>query len=120
VRGAFVSDSEGEYQISARRAVVLACGGFPHDMQRIARAYPHVVRGGQHLSPSPSGNTGDGVKMAEQAGGICDIRFPSAAAWMPVSKVPVGDGGFRLFPHLIDRYKPGVIAVNRWGKRFHQ
>jgi succinate dehydrogenase/fumarate reductase flavoprotein subunit len=117
VRGAHVRDGEGEYQISARRAVVLACGGFPHDASRISRAYPHVVRGGQHLSPSPSGNTGDGVKMAEQAGGVCDIKFPSAAAWMPVSKVPTGDG-FGLFPHLVDRYKPGVIAVNRRGKRF--
>jgi succinate dehydrogenase/fumarate reductase flavoprotein subunit len=118
VRGALVRDSEGEYQISAGRAVVLACGGFPHDAARISRAYPHVARGGQHLSPSPSGNTGDGVKMAEQAGGTCDIRFPSAAAWMPVSKVPTGDGEFGLFPHLVDRYKPGVIAVNRRGKRF--
>jgi succinate dehydrogenase/fumarate reductase flavoprotein subunit len=118
VRGALVRDSEGEYQISARRAVVLACGGFPHDVERISRAYPHVARGGQHLSPSPSGNTGDGVKMAEQAGGSCEIRFPSAAAWMPVSKVPTGDGQFGLFPHLVDRYKPGVIAVNRRGKRF--
>jgi succinate dehydrogenase/fumarate reductase flavoprotein subunit len=118
VRGAIVGDSEGEYAISARRAVVLACGGFPHDPERTARAYPHVARGGQHLSPSPSGNTGDGVKMAEQAGGTCDIRFPSAAAWMPVSKVPTGNGEFGLFPHLVDRYKPGVIAVNRRGKRF--
>jgi hypothetical protein len=56
--------------------------------------------------------------MAEDAGGTCDIRFPSAAAWMPVSKVPIGDGQFGLFPHLVDRYKPGVIAVNRRGKRF--
>lgn len=119
VRGAVVRDSQGgNYQISARRAVVLACGGFPHDAQRIARAYPHVARGGQHLSATPSGNTGDGVKMAEQAGGICDIRFPSAAAWMPVSKVPLGHGKFGVFPHLVDRYKPGIIAVNRRGKRF--
>jgi succinate dehydrogenase/fumarate reductase flavoprotein subunit len=118
VHGAIVRDSEGEYRISASRAVVLACGGFPHDVERISLAYPHVARGGQHFSPSPSGNTGDGVKMAEQAGGSCEIRFPSAAAWMPVSKVPTGDGQFGLFPHLVDRYKPGVIAVNRRGKRF--
>ena len=118
VRGALVRDNEGEYQISARRAVVLACGGFPHDAARISVAYPHLARGAQHLSPSPSGNTGDGVKMAEQAGGKCEIRFPSAAAWMPVSKVPAGGGQFGLFPHLVDRYKPGVIAVNRRGRRF--
>jgi succinate dehydrogenase/fumarate reductase flavoprotein subunit len=70
------------------------------------------------LSPTPSGNTGDGVKMAEEVGGACDIRFPNAAAWMPVSKVPFGGDKFGVFPHLVDRYKPGVIAVNRRGKRF--
>ena len=47
-----------------------------------------------------------------------EIRFPSAAAWMPVSKVPNGDGSFTAFPHLLDRYKPGVIAVTRNGRRF--
>jgi succinate dehydrogenase/fumarate reductase flavoprotein subunit len=118
IRGALVRDSEGEYRISTRRAVVLACGGFPHDIERTARAYPHVARGGQHLSPTPSGNTGDGVKMAEEVGGACDIRFPNAAAWMPVSEVPLGGGKFGVFPHLVDRYKPGVIAVNRRGRRF--
>ena len=47
-----------------------------------------------------------------------EIRFPSPAAWMPVSKVPIGDGTFTAFPHLLDRYKPGVIAVTQNGRRF--
>jgi len=118
VGGALVRDGDSEYRISARRAVVLACGGFPHDVERIARAYPHVARGGEHLSPTAAGNTGDGVKMAESVGGTCDIRFPNAAAWMPVSKVPMSGDRFGLFPHLVDRYKPGVVAVNRRGRRF--
>jgi succinate dehydrogenase/fumarate reductase flavoprotein subunit len=117
VAGAVVSDAKGEYEITARRAVVLASGGFPHDEARIARAYPHLARGGEHLSPTPSANTGDGIRMAEEAGGSCDIRFPSAAAWMPVSRVPLGNRT-GVFPHLVDRYKPGVIAVNRRGRRF--
>lgn len=117
VTGAVVSDAEGEYRITARRAVVLASGGFPHDQARIARAYPHLARGGEHLSPTPAANTGDGIRMAEQAGGACDIRFSNAAAWMPVSRVPLGDRT-GVFPHLVDRYKPGVIAVNRQGRRF--
>lgn len=118
VRGVCVQDKQGEYRIVSRRAVVLACGGFPHDVARIARAYPHVARGGEHFSPTPSANTGDGIRMAEEVGGSCKIRFPSPAAWMPVSRVPTGQGTFALFPHLVDRYKPGVIAVNRRGKRF--
>jgi len=118
VRGAVVRDGAGEFSIQARRAVVLACGGFPHDRARIARAYPHLARGGEHVSPTPAANTGDGIRMAEEAGAKCEIRFPSAAAWMPVSKVPLGGGRTGVFPHLVDRYKPGVIAVNRRGRRF--
>lgn len=103
---------------TARQGVVLACGGFPHDVKRIAQAYPHVARGHQHLSPTPVGNTGDGVAMAEQAGGVADIRFRDSAAWMPVSKVDLGGGEVGVFPHLLDRYKPGVIGVLKNGRRF--
>jgi succinate dehydrogenase/fumarate reductase flavoprotein subunit len=37
---------------------------------------------------------------------------------MPVSRVPMRDGSVGVFPHLVDRYKPGVIGVTRAGKRF--
>ena len=104
--------------IRARYGVVLACGGFPQDVKRIAQAYPHLQRGGSHLSPTPETNTGDGVRIAEQAGADVDLRFDDPAAWMPVSKVPYGDGKFGVFPHLLDRYKPGVIGVMADGKRF--
>ncbi|WP_271408343.1 FAD-dependent oxidoreductase [Pseudomonas sp. Q1-7] len=114
VRGAL---ADGGLRIEARRGVVLACGGFSHDLKRIAEVYPHVRRGGEHFSPVPAGNTGDGLRMAEAVGGKVDIRYPEAAAWMPVSKVPMA-GGFTAFPHLLDRYKPGVIGVLRNGRRF--
>ncbi|CAM3687870.1 FAD-dependent oxidoreductase [Polaromonas hydrogenivorans] len=116
--GARIASAEGDYRITARQGVVLACGGFPQDIQRIAKAYPHLQRGGEHLSPTPLGNTGDGTRMAEVLGAVVDIRFKDAAAWMPVSKVPYGNGEFGVFPHLLDRYKPGIIGVLRSGKRF--
>jgi succinate dehydrogenase/fumarate reductase flavoprotein subunit len=109
---------EGAGTVRVRQGVVLACGGFPQDVKRIAQAYPHLQRGGSHLSPTPEANTGDGVRMAEQAGADVDLRFKDAAAWMPVSKVPYGNGAFGVFPHLLDRYKPGVIGVMADGKRF--
>ncbi|MDR3451478.1 MAG: FAD-dependent oxidoreductase [Rhodoferax sp.] len=116
--GVRVGGEGGERRITARHGVVLACGGFPHDVQRIAKAYPHVARGGEHLSPTPLGNTGDGLAMAETVGAAADIRFKDSAAWMPVSRVPYGNGEFGVFPHLLDRYKPGIIGVLRNGKRF--
>ena len=118
VRGAIVEGPDGETRIAARRGVVLACGGFPHDESRIAKVYPHVKRGGKHLSPTPKGNTGDGIRLAEEAGAPFEARFANPGAWMPVSKVPLGDGESGVFPHLVDRYKPGVIAVTRRGRRF--
>ncbi|MGF6569089.1 succinate dehydrogenase/fumarate reductase flavoprotein subunit [Paraburkholderia sp. GAS333] len=118
VTGALVSGADGEIRIVARRGVVLACGGFSHDVARIANAYPHLKRGGEHVSPVPPGNTGDGVGMAERLGAKVAIRYPQPAAWMPVSRVPMRDGSVGVFPHLLDRYKPGIIGVTRAGKRF--
>jgi succinate dehydrogenase/fumarate reductase flavoprotein subunit len=118
VTGAVVMMNGKETRIDARRGVVLACGGFSHDLARIKAAYPHVKRGGEHVSPVPKGNTGDGARMAERAGGRVDIRYPQPAAWMPVSRVPMKDGTVGVFPHLLDRYKPGVIGVTRGGVRF--
>jgi len=118
VKGAVVATPEGEITIHASRGTVLAAGGFPHDLKRLAKAYTHVARGGEHASPTPTDNTGDGVALAEQVGGRCEIRLAAPAAWMPVSLVPRGEGKFGVFPHLLDRYKPGVIAVNRRGRRF--
>ena len=105
-------------RVRARCGVVLAAGGFPHDVKRIAQAYPHRQRGHQHLSPTPESNTGDGVRMAEAAGAAVDIRFQDSAAWMPVTRVDFGNGRTGVFPHLLDRYKPGVIGVLRTGLRF--
>ncbi|WP_060485549.1 FAD-dependent oxidoreductase [Pseudomonas sp. NBRC 111123] len=118
VSGALAQQQGSELRIEARRGVVLACGGFSHDVQRLREAYPHVRRGGEHFSPVPAGNTGDGARMAEAQGGKVDIRLQAAAAWMPVSKVPMAGGKYVAFPHLLDRYKPGVIGVLCSGKRF--
>jgi len=116
--GVEVGGSAGTRQIRARHGVVLACGGFPQDVKRIAQAYPHLQRGGEHLSPTPLSNTGDGVSMAETAGANVALRYKDTSAWMPVSRVPFGNGEFGVFPHLLDRYKPGVIGVLRNGQRF--
>jgi succinate dehydrogenase/fumarate reductase flavoprotein subunit len=118
VVGVRTGGESGERRITARHGVVLACGGFPHDVKRIAKAYPHLRRGHEHLSPTPTGNTGDGVNMAESAGGVVDISFKDTSAWMPVSRVPYGKGEFGVFPHLLDRYKPGIIGVLSNGRRF--
>lgn len=101
-------------RIRATKGVVLACGGYANDLARRAGIYAHLKAGGQHHSPVPEGNTGDGIRLGEEVGGAFDAEFPQPAAWMPVSRVP-GQG---VFPHLLDRYKPGMIAVLSDGRRF--
>ena len=41
--------------------------------------------GTEHFSPGPIGNTGDGLRLAEAAGGRIEDSLPNAAAWVPVS-----------------------------------
>ena len=118
VTGALVSTPGGEVTVRAARGVVIATGGFARDWERLREAYPHMRRGGEHFTPVPESNTGDGIRLAEKAGGRFEVAFASTSAWMPVSKVSYGNGREVAFPHLLDRYKPGVIAVTRDGKRF--
>jgi succinate dehydrogenase/fumarate reductase flavoprotein subunit len=104
--------------VRARKGVVLATGGFPQDPALRQRLFPHAPTGQEHWSPAPPGNTGDGWRLAESVGGATNDTLPNSAAWIPVSVVPRGKGPNGVFPHLIDRYKPGVIAVGHNGKRF--
>ena len=105
-------------QITAARGVVLACGGFPHDIERRKQLFAHAPTGTEHFTPSPSSNTGDGLRLAESVGGWVDPTIPNAAAWVPTSVTVRKDGSQGVMPHFIDRAKPGVIAVNRDGRRF--
>ncbi len=118
VRGGLVEKDGKPVRVIARHGVVLACGGFPHDIARRKALFPHAPTGMEHYSPGPAGNTGDGLRMAEAAGGRIDDTLPNAAAWVPVSLPVRRDGSTGVMPHFIDRAKPGVIAVNRDGKRF--
>lgn len=115
--GVKVTNDGKTYEIQSQLGVVLACGGFSHDIERITKVYPHLQRGGEHVSPVPIANTGDGCKLAESVGGYIDTQYEDTSAWMPVSKVPQKDG-YGVFPHLLDRYKPGIIGVLKNGKRF--
>lgn len=118
VTGAVVERNGQRVQVLARRGVVLASGGFPHDIERRKKTYPHVTTGHEHWSPAPQTNTGDGARMAEAVGGVFDDTLSNAAAWTPMSLVPRKDGTTGIMPHFIDRAKPGVIAVNLDGRRF--
>lgn len=104
--------------IRAARGVVLAAGGFPHDLARMAELFPHAPTGREHHSAAPETNTGDGMRLGEAAGGYVRTDLPNAGAWAPVSLVPKSDGSVGRFPHLVERAKPGTIMVLNNGRRF--
>lgn len=118
VEGADVQTRQGRVRVMARKGVVLASGGFPHDAARTARVYPHKAAGRDHYSLAAPGNTGDGARMAESTGGWVDTAVQQPAAWMPISVIPYYQGHKALWPHIVDRQKPGYIAVTIEGRRF--
>ncbi len=126
VLGAVIKTSSGEqtteqtreFTVRARFGVVLACGGFPHDTLRKKELLPHAPTGHEHWSAASKGNTGDGLRLGEGAGGHIQQGFQEGAALAPVSLVPQKDGSFVHFPHLLERGKPGLIAVTKRGLRF--
>jgi len=109
---------EEAVRINAKYGVVLATGGFAHDPLRKSELLPHDPTGQAHFSAASRGNTGDGLRMGEALGAQVASDLRHAAALAPVSLVPKKEGGFAHFPHLIERGKPGLIAVTRFGKRF--
>jgi succinate dehydrogenase/fumarate reductase flavoprotein subunit len=115
VRGAVLSTPEGEVEVRARRGVVLAAGGFPHDPERRRAMFPADQ---WHLTVAAPSATGDGLRLGESVGGRVDDTLAAPGAWCPVSLVPFPDGTVGRFPHIIERNKPGIIGVLADGRRF--
>lgn len=115
VTGAVLLAEGQEVRITARCGVVLASGGFAHDPKRRASQFP---ANDSHRSLAVETATGDGLHMGEAVGAHQARDLASPGAWCPVSLVPWPDGREAPFPHIIERGKPGIIAVLPNGKRF--
>ena len=118
VTGAIVSTPDGDTTVHARRGVLLAAGGFPHDVDRRRQLFPRTPTGREHWTLAPRETTGDGLRLGESVGGYVETQLASPAAWCPVSLVPYRNGRVGTYPHIVDRGKPGLIAVLADGKRF--
>ena len=118
VTGAVVSAPAGETHVRTRRGVLLAAGGFPHDVARRQELFPRTPTGREHWTLAPESASGDGITLGESAGGAFATDLAAPAAWCPVSLVPYRNGRVGSYPHIVDRGKPGLIAVLANGKRF--
>ena len=117
VTGAIVITDSGPVRIRARKGVVLATGGFAHSSRFRAAFMPDPP---PIHSMAVSENIGDGLAAADSAGAKLDAgRHQTGGLWSPVSLIRRKDGSTGLYPHiLLDRAKPGLIAVNGAGRRF--
>jgi len=116
VIGAVLAGPKGLCSIRARQGVILATGGIAWNRELRARLFPKAA---QKFSLAPEANTGDGIAAALRVGASVDEDLQSPALWMPSSIMHRRDGTTSVFPHIIlDRAKPGLIAVNRAGRRF--
>lgn len=102
--------------IAARRGVVLAGGGFPAGPDWRARHLPEPVATHTPASPGADGST---LELALAAGAALGPAGFDNALWFPSSLAERPDGSTAVWPHIVlDRGKPGLIAVNSAGRRF--
>ncbi|WP_068154838.1 FAD-dependent oxidoreductase [Rhodococcus phenolicus] len=118
VTGVRLAGPAGAYTVSARRGVVLATGGFTHDLDRRRELFPRTPTGREHWTLTPPTTTGDGISLGESVGGRLDRTLASPVAYCPVSLVRYRNGKQGVFPHIMDRAKPGAIGVLADGRRF--
>ena len=115
VAGATVSAGGTTQRIIARRAVILATGGFGGSVERMN----DYVKPPLADAVAFEGAEGDGMRIARAAGAAVEDDHHSPMVWSPVSRTPWLKGGRGTYPHiLLDRAKPGLIAVNAAGRRF--
>lgn len=115
--GVKIRRREGEIVVAARRGVILASGGFPHDPELKQRLIPHADL---HETICPQTNTGDGLRMGERAGG--HLGGNTWHNFLGTQIAMMRDEKGRIVSRIPfmrrDRNKPGYVLVDRSGKRF--
>jgi 3-oxosteroid 1-dehydrogenase len=109
VTGALVERDGRKLRVGARRGVILASGGFDHDMVWRKEHQPVVDQDWSFGNPA---SMGDGIRAGEQVGGQTDLL--DEAWWFPAIQWPDG----RMQFMLNERMMPAQFIVNGAGERF--
>ena len=106
-----LAEREGQpLRILARRGVILAAGGFPHN-QAMREQYQPKPTSTAWTVASP-GNTGDAIQAGMALGAAVDLMED---AWWGPSSCPPGE---EPFFHVGERAYPSAMIVNGLGQRF--
>jgi 3-oxosteroid 1-dehydrogenase len=111
VTGAVVKKDGQNVRVDAKEAVILAAGGFENNdaMRKQSLPQPTSV----DWTASQEHNMGDAIKAAKELGAQTDLM--QHAWWIPVVHVP---GWPRAMGIFAERSLPGLVIVNKEGKRF--
>ena len=110
VTGAVVRQGGREATVTARRGVILAAGGFDHDLAMRRR---HQSPQLEDWSLGAEGNAGDAIKAAVEIGADTDLL--DQAWWFP-AVAPVSGQPPQVM--LAERSLPGSFMVDASGRRF--
>jgi succinate dehydrogenase/fumarate reductase flavoprotein subunit len=114
--GLVVQRDGSEVRVRAKLGIVLAGGGFPASPELRERYFPRPVA--QYTS-AYEGCTGDTLLLAQEIGASLGSPGEDNALWFPSSIATRKDASTAVYPHIVlDRAKPGLIAVNSAGQRF--
>lgn len=109
VTGAVVEREGKSLRIGARLGVILASGGFDHDLAWRKELLPEVDQDWSFGNPAAMG---DGIRAGQQVGAATDLL--DEAWWFPAIQWPDG----RMQFMLNERMMPAQFIVNGAGKRF--
>ncbi|WP_055401950.1 MULTISPECIES: FAD-binding protein [unclassified Mycobacterium] len=109
VTGAAVERNGIQQRIGARCGVILASGGFDHDLAWRKELLPVVDQDWSFGNPAAMG---DGIRAAQKLGAATDLL--DEAWWFPAIQWPDG----RMQFMLNERMMPAQFIVNGDGKRF--
>ncbi|HET8708066.1 MAG TPA: FAD-binding protein [Pseudomonadales bacterium] len=111
VVGAVISKNGATQRVRARKGVVIGAGGFEHNMEMREKYLPKPTN--SEWSGSQINNTGDGIQAAMKIG--AGVEMMNHAWWAPAVRIPGWDRPFIIFA---ERSLPGLVIVNKAGKRF--
>lgn len=101
-----------EVRVKARRAVMLAAGGFERNQSMREQYLPQPTEQAWTATP-PGCNTGDAIRAGADAGGA--LHLMSHTWGVPTMAVPKEDRFRGIF---VERSLPGCMVVNARGERF--
>ena len=109
VTGVVVERDGVKQRIAARAGVILASGGFDHDLAWRKEHLPVVDQDWSFGNPA---SMGDGIRAGQKVGAATDLL--DEAWWFPAIQWPDG----RMQFMLNERMMPAQFIVNGAGKRF--